>query len=75
MPPVELSVCPVSPESALSLGIANKSDISNSNTPAVGFPSEKQPSLQEEPVFVWMTAFFPHKFSWTMRIRHFVRGT
>lgn len=68
MPPVELSVCPVSPESALSLGIANKSDIS------VCFPSEKQPSLQEEPVFVWMTAFFPHKFSWTMRIRHFVRG-
>lgn len=42
---VELSVCPVSLESALSLGISHKSDISNNNAPAVGFPSEKELSL------------------------------
>lgn len=47
MPSVELFVpCDLEfLESALSLRITCKSGVSNNNTPAVGFPSEKQLSV------------------------------
>lgn len=71
MPSVELSICVLCElkfiKSALNLGLLDESGISNSNNTAFGFPSEKQMSALKDPVFVWMTDFCTHKFSWTTK--------